>query len=299
MQKAIAEILLELKKRLKTPFAILDKKGRCVLQEKLVEKPARCTVKLCGSEYVLVAELAREQLVDFSLLLEELVNRRFSEKLMAFLDGKGDIIEDLPCPCGLILIKSSGSFEPEPFIESLFDEALLAKTGEAFIFIIPAADLDELKETSRALYQTLAEEVSSKTLICIGGIARVPQELPALYRDAVKALKFAPFIKTGVLYYPEMALERLLASLPDESRREFMMEMRRKIQFLDEEAIKTIRTVIDCNLNLAMAARKLYIHRNTLMYRLDKISSQTGLDIRKFKDAVKMEIFLALNEFQQ
>ncbi|TYP49784.1 PucR family transcriptional regulator [Thermosediminibacter litoriperuensis] len=299
MQKAITEILSEIKKQLKTPFAILDKNGRCVLEGELVKKPAKCPVKLCGSEYVLAANLAPEQLNDFTLLLEELVNRRFSEKLIAFLAGKGTVIEDLPKPCGLILVKSSESFKPEPFIENLFEEALFAKNGEAFIFIIPATDLDELKETSRALYQTLTEEVSSRILICIGGITSAPGELPALYRDAVKALKFAPFLKTGVLYYPEMALERLLASLPAESRREFITEIGRKIQDLDEEALKTIRTVLDCNLNLAAAARKLYIHRNTLMYRLDKISSQTGLDIRKFKDAVKMEIFLALNELPQ
>ncbi|MCG0276477.1 MAG: helix-turn-helix domain-containing protein [Thermosediminibacteraceae bacterium] len=298
MQKTIIEILSEIKKQLKTPFAILDKKERYVLIGELKEKQSRCTVNLCGSKYVLAADLAPEQLSDFSLLLKELINRKFSEKLIAFLEGKGNAIEDLPNPCGLILVKSSDSFKLENFLESLFEEMLFVKADDAFIFIIPVGDLDELKETSFALYQSLSEEISSRILICIGGLAKEPTELPVAYMNAVKALQFASPFKVGVLNYTEMALEKLLASLPQESRHEFNIEIGRRIRGLDKEALKTIRTVLDCNLNLAEAARKLYIHRNTLMYRLDKISSQTGLDIRKFKDAVKMEIFLTLNELR-
>lgn len=66
---------------------------------------------------------------------------------------------------------------------------------------------------------------------------------------------------------------------------------------LDKDAILTIRTVLECNLNLAEASRKLYVHRNTLMYRLNKIYKQTGLDIRNFHDAVIMETILLLKEY--
>jgi carbohydrate diacid regulator len=92
-----------------------------------------------------------------------------------------------------------------------------------------------------------------------------------------------------------MVLERLLLSLPEKNRQVFIDEMGINLKKLDEETLKTIQVVLECNLNMAEAARRLYIHRNTLMYRLDKVFSLTGLDLRNFKDAVKMEIYFTLN----
>ncbi len=63
---------------------------------------------------------------------------------------------------------------------------------------------------------------------------------------------------------------------------------------LDDEDTATIQTFLDVNLNMAEASRNLYLHRNTLLYRLDKINKKTGLDIRNFDDALVMRIYLLL-----
>jgi len=66
---------------------------------------------------------------------------------------------------------------------------------------------------------------------------------------------------------------------------------------LDNDMINTMRVFLDSNIRIGEAARRLFIHRNTLIYRLDKIYNLTGLDLRNFKDAIKMNIFLILNDF--
>ena len=85
--------------------------------------------------------------------------------------------------------------------------------------------------------------------------------------------------------------------MPADVRQNYKSEMSIDFKDLDSDTINTIRVFLNCNLHIAETARRLYIHRNTLIYRLDKIYKLTGLDLRNFKDAIKMQIQLILNDF--
>ncbi|MDN5313165.1 MAG: hypothetical protein PWQ68_2138 [Thermoanaerobacteraceae bacterium] len=295
MQKTLLDILSPIKPSLHTPFALTDRQGRRVFGDELKQKSRKAAVRLCGTEYFLTAEMPPAQLKDFCLLLEEFVNSIFEEKLRAYILGKNVEIEDFPFPCGLIVIKNETIPELKSLVHKLFEDGIAIIIEDMLLLIIPTGNIDELKEASRALYETLSEEFPTRILISIGGIACSREELTKALEEARKALIFAWPFRTGVVFYPEMELEKLFSFLPEQNMREFVDEIGNKLKKLDEDALTTIRAVLDCNLNIAEAARKLYIHRNTLMYRLDKIHEQTGLDIRDFQDAVKMEIYLLLN----
>ena len=93
-------------------------------------------------------------------------------------------------------------------------------------------------------------------------------------------------------------LERLLSEIPAEKRQQFrrivMNEQTERI--LNEETLDTVNMFFASDLNMSDTARQMFIHRNTLTYRLDKIRKETGLDLRKFNDAVIFRILSAMPE---
>ncbi|WP_052759671.1 PucR family transcriptional regulator [Paenibacillus sp. DMB20] len=91
-------------------------------------------------------------------------------------------------------------------------------------------------------------------------------------------------------------LERLLYSIPDEQRTRFLEEYASHHMnvFEDEETVSTLESFFELDCNVSETAKRLYIHRNTLLYRLDKIKQETGLDVRSFGDAVLVKLTLLL-----
>ena len=97
-------------------------------------------------------------------------------------------------------------------------------------------------------------------------------------------------VKDIVFGEKELILEELVEALSDEVKDKIREDFSYKITKLDEEMLKTIEVFFDCGLNLSEAAKELYIHRNTLIYRLDKIQRITSYDIRKFNNAMIFKI---------
>lgn len=92
-------------------------------------------------------------------------------------------------------------------------------------------------------------------------------------------------------------LERLIYSIPDEQRRQFLEQTVQHASttvFADNETLSTLETFFQLDCNVSETAKRLYIHRNTLLYRMDKIKQETGLDVRSFQDAVLVKLTLLL-----
>lgn len=92
-------------------------------------------------------------------------------------------------------------------------------------------------------------------------------------------------------------LERLVYSIPDEQRRQFLEQTvphTSTTVFADNETLSTLETFFQLDCNVSETAKRLYIHRNTLLYRMDKIKQETGLDVRSFRDAVLVKLTLLL-----
>jgi DNA-binding PucR family transcriptional regulator len=92
-------------------------------------------------------------------------------------------------------------------------------------------------------------------------------------------------IKQETFSYNKMLFEKIVYNIDDRVKQELKDKFSSKLSLFDSELINTIEEFVDCGLNISDAARKLYVHRNTLIYRLDKIYKETGFDIREFKEA--------------
>lgn len=118
----------------------------------------------------------------------------------------------------------------------------------------------------------------------------------ALLRESLQLGRLFHF--TEHIHLPwTLYLERLVYSIPDEQRRQFLDQTvphSSTTVFTDNETLSTLETFFQLDCNVSETAKRLYIHRNTLLYRMDKIKQETGLDVRSFRDAVLVKLTLLL-----
>lgn len=159
---------------------------------------------------------------------------------------------------------------------------------------------DDLIQLAAAIEQTVMAETGEHPLVGIGECASTLFGLGVSYRTAWRALEIGRVYRPDedVFSYHSLVLERFLSELPqDLGRRYHAILFNRKTQRLfSDEMLQTIDMFFRKDLNLSDTARQLYIHRNTLVYRLDKIQRQTGLDLRKFDDAITFKTLLLLGK---
>jgi carbohydrate diacid regulator len=96
-----------------------------------------------------------------------------------------------------------------------------------------------------------------------------------------------------------LGVSRLVTSVPIEKCKAFLNEVLKEdvLREIDNETMNTVQRFLDCDLNISLAARELYIHRNTLVFRLDKLKSLTGLDVRKFEDAMLLKMAMLIHRY--
>jgi carbohydrate diacid regulator len=161
-------------------------------------------------------------------------------------------------------------------------------------------DMDDITQLVQALDDTLANEVNNKACLGVGGIKRGLIGIRDSFTEAQEAINLGLMQQNSgrVFMFHQLLLERFLQQVPRDIRRRFYelayTESIKKV--MTDEIIETITKFFENNLNLSEASRKLYIHRNTLIYRLDKIQKATGLDLRTFDDAVLLKIILMLSK---
>jgi len=104
-----------------------------------------------------------------------------------------------------------------------------------------------------------------------------------------------------VISYNELGIGRLIYQLPPNLCRMFIQEIFESGEMteFDQEILTTINTFFDNNLNVSETARQLFVHRNTLVYRIEKLQKSTGLDIRTFEDAMTLKIALMVNAYMK
>ncbi len=160
------------------------------------------------------------------------------------------------------------------------------------------AELEDVEQLAQAIESTFASETSNPVYI---GIGRPKDNLKALadsFREARRAVDVGRMFSKAnrVFSYDRLLLERFLADVPRDMARRYYEKMfnRETLRLFNDEMISTIEKFFENSLNLSETARQLYIHRNTLVYRLDKIQRITGLDLRAFDDAVTFKLMMLL-----
>ncbi|MDE7310825.1 MAG: helix-turn-helix domain-containing protein [Eubacterium sp.] len=151
-----------------------------------------------------------------------------------------------------------------------------------------------LKLFAQTLADTLRAEALLQTYIGYSTLADSFSQLMQIYQEALTALKIRHtfFAEQDTIAYDELGIGRLIAQLPADLCHIFLNEVfgTQIPDALDEETQNTIQKFYENNLNISETARQLYLHRNTLVYRLERLEKILGLDIRKFEDAMTFKL---------
>ena len=160
---------------------------------------------------------------------------------------------------------------------------------------------DDLMELAQAIVDNMNTEVMDHVMVSYGNTAKEIREVANSYKEAKLALAvgkiFTP--ERTVIPYTALGIGRLIYQLPLPMCKLFIKEIFGDLSpdQLDEETINTIDEFFANNLNVSEASRRLYIHRNTLAYRLNKIREKTGLDLQNFDDAITFKIALMVTRY--
>jgi len=154
-------------------------------------------------------------------------------------------------------------------------------------------------EFARFISQSLYEETGIRASIGVGAEVKSFTELSSSFRQAATALRMSGIFHTKgeVHSFQEYLLVRVLEDVPDIRLKEYMEQLQienAETLFDDEDMMNTAEEFLENSLNVSETSRNLFMHRNTLMYRLDKIERMTGLNIRKFSDAVTFRVITIL-----
>ena len=163
------------------------------------------------------------------------------------------------------------------------------------------SDAKELKRIAKTIEDTLNSELLVRTTIGIGTVVVNLKDLARSYKEAQIAIEIGKVFEseTAIIHYDNLGIGRLIYQLPTTLCKMFLSEVFKKgsVDMLDQETLLTIQKFFENNLNVSETSRNLYVHRNTLVYRLEKIKKITGLDLREFDHAIIFKVALMVKKY--
>ena len=161
----------------------------------------------------------------------------------------------------------------------------------------------ELDKTANTVLDMLNTEAMTKVRVAYGTIINDIKEVSRSYKEAKMALDVGKifYANKNVIAYNNLGIGRLIYQLPIPLCKMFIREVfdGKSPDEFDEETLATINKFFENSLNVSETSRQLYIHRNTLVYRLDKLQKSTGLDLRIFEDAITFKIALMVAKYMK
>ena len=210
----------------------------------------------------------------------------------------------------VFLIRLSEPCEISVFemIQSLFPDKnkdFVVNINETDIAVIKeisaGIEVKDLEKLARSIIDSLNPEVAGKAIAGIGTQVKGIKDLAKSFKEAQVALEVGKVFDTEkvIVTYENLGIARLIYQLPTTLCEMFLREVfkRGSIESLDHETLFTIQKFFENNLNVSETSRKLFVHRNTLVYRLEKIRKLTGLDLREFDDAIVFKVALMVKKY--
>ena len=196
------------------------------------------------------------------------------------------------------IVKGLFSGKTKDFITAVDEKSIILvqelKEGESY---------EQVDETAKMLRDMLNTEAMSDVKIAYGTIVNEIRQVSRSYKEAKLALDVGKifYMERSIIAYNTLGIGRLIYQLPLPLCQMFMKEVftEAKPDSFDEETLTTINKFFENSLNVSETARQLYIHRNTLVYRLEKLQKSTGLDIRVFDDALTFKIALMVVNYMK
>jgi carbohydrate diacid regulator len=164
-------------------------------------------------------------------------------------------------------------------------------------------DYDYAETIAASILDTVGQDGDRKTHIAYGTIVNELKNVSKSYKEAKMALDVGKIFSPDkdIVAYSSLGIGRLIYQLPIPLCKMFIKEIfaDKSPDDFDEETITTINKFFENNLNVSETSRQLFIHRNTLVYRLDKLQKSSGLDLRVFEDAITFKIALMVVRYMK
>ena len=159
-----------------------------------------------------------------------------------------------------------------------------------------AENYKDLNDVAKSIVDIVNTEAMVNVRVAYGTIVSEIRDVSKSYKEAGMALDVGRIFyeEKNILAYNELGIGRLIHQLPVSLCEMFLNEVfsGKAVEQFDEETLSTVHKFFENNLNISETARQLFLHRNTLVYRLEKIQKKTGLDVRVFDDALTFKIAL-------
>ena len=210
----------------------------------------------------------------------------------------------------VIVIKFQNATELPPIevIQTIYPETghdFIININEQDIVIVkevtPEADYLVLEKECETLVDRIATDFGGKVLVGISSVVETLKDLARAYKEARISLEVGKVFDTErrIMCYENLGIGRLVYQLPTTLCEIFLSEVFKKgsLDTLDRETLMTVQSFFENNLNVSETSRKLFVHRNTLVYRLEKIRKLTGLDLREFDHAVTFKVALMVKKY--
>ena len=160
---------------------------------------------------------------------------------------------------------------------------------------------EEVEQTAQVIVDMLNSEAMLVAKVAYGTIVGELKEVSKSYKEAKMALEIGKifYSEKNVFGYRNLGIGRLIYQLPVEICEMFIEEIfnGESLDAIDGETLNIIRTFFENNLNLSETSRQLYVHRNTLVYRFEKIQKKFGLDLRTFEDAMTFKLAMLVSGY--
>jgi carbohydrate diacid regulator len=167
----------------------------------------------------------------------------------------------------------------------------------------PNETYEDLHKTARVILDMLNTEAMTQVHIAFGTIVNEIKDVSRSYKEAKMAMEVGKifYSNRNVVAYSNLGIGRLIYQLPMPLCKMFIKEIfdGKSPDEFDEETLTTINKFFENSLNVSETSRQLYIHRNTLVYRLDKLQKSTNLDLRVFEDAITFKIALMVVKYMK
>ena len=203
-----------------------------------------------------------------------------------------------PADCDMIPYDAISNMFPnnnQDYVISV-DESNIAVIRE----IKPGSEA-EIEKTAKTVSDTLLADMFTQVYIGIGNPVSNVKDVARSFREAQASLEVGRVFDKDktIVSYDKLGIGRLIYQLPVTLCEMFLSEVFTKssIDLLDRETMATVKCFFENNLNISETSRKMFVHRNTLVYRLDKIKRITGLDLREFDNAITFEVALMVKKY--
>jgi carbohydrate diacid regulator len=203
--------------------------------------------------------------------------------------------------------KDSGALESMRTLLGNKSKDFVTAVDEKNIILVkevgPNESYSDMKKIARNILDILKSEGENNAHVAYGTMVDDIKEVSKSYKEATLALDVGKifFDDKDIVAYSTLGIGRLIYQLPIPLCKMFIREIfgGKSPDDFDEETLTTINKFFENSLNVSETSRQLYIHRNTLVYRLDKLQKSTGLDLRVFEDAITFKIALMVVKYMK